>query len=76
MILAWKLKQILVLVPDDARISAYEGEDVGLNIKMSPSKHLWIRARNTDKEDEQLDKSLASLMTPKKLGLPNYDHYD
>lgn len=56
MIKAKKLMEILAKVDGDCEVSAYEGEDVGMNIYDRKSKNnIWVRARHSDKEDEQID---------------------
>lgn len=58
MITAKKLKELLSKVPDEATIYAYEGEDVGLGIRMPDGSFEWIRAIDNDKEDNQDEFSL------------------
>jgi len=40
------LKKLLAQLPDDALVSAYEGEDSGISIHHE-DKYWWIRARPT-----------------------------
>jgi hypothetical protein len=56
MITVKKLKKILNELPDDAQCSAYEGEDVGINVRwkdkeIQSSEYLFIRCRDTEEED-------------------------
>ena len=53
MITVKKLKELLQHLPDNATISAYEGEDVGLNVNLILDHGLFIRAKDTDEEDNQ-----------------------
>lgn len=53
MIKAKKLKELLARVPDEAVISAYEGEDTGLSIRMPDGTFQWIRAYDSEEEDDQ-----------------------
>lgn len=58
MITVKRLKEMLGKVPDDARISAYEGEDTGLSINMPDGSTEWIRALEDEAEDDQSEFSL------------------
>ena len=60
MITAKNLKRMLAKEPDDARIHAYEGEDVGLEIIMPDGSFEWIRATESKDEDEQNEFTLNS----------------
>lgn len=53
MITVKTLKELLNHLPDNAEISAYEGEDIGLNIRLILNHYLFIRAKDTDVEDKQ-----------------------
>ena len=53
MIKAKTLKKMLVKIPDEAEIYAYEGEDVGIGIRMPDGTYQWIRAHESKIEDEQ-----------------------
>lgn len=53
MITVKRLREILAQLPDDGTCYAYEGEDTGLGIRYPDGGFSWIRARDTDKEDEQ-----------------------
>lgn len=66
MITAKTLKKILSKIPDKAKIFAYEGEDVGLNVSLPDGSFLWIRARDTKSEDDQPDFPSLTKWTPEK----------
>ena len=54
MITVKNLIMMLQTLPEDATVSAYEGEDIGLNINISNDVgSTWITARPTETEDEQ-----------------------
>lgn len=54
MITVGKLKSLLETLPDDYRVWAYEGEDVGIGIE-SPDgkKDYWIRATSDERVDSK-----------------------
>ena len=53
MITVKKLKEMLSFLPDNAEISAYQGEDVGINVKLLLNHNLFINAKYSNKEDKQ-----------------------
>ncbi len=53
MITVKRLREILAQLPDDGACFAYEGEDTGLGIRYPDSGFSWVRARDTEQEDEQ-----------------------
>ena len=56
MISAKKLIGILAQVDGDSEVSAYEGEDQGINIyDRKTKKNVWVRARHSEKEDDQTE---------------------
>ena len=61
MITVKTLKKLLEKIPDDAKVNAYEGEDVGFSIETN-NQSWWIRANEDEcKEDtytEGFDKAL------------------
>lgn len=50
MITCGKLKKLLAQVPDDAEVTAYEGEDCGISIQHI-GKDWWIQATDNHEED-------------------------
>ena len=52
MITVKELKKLLENIPDDAVVSAYEGEDIGFNISTDKA-YWWIRANPDDEPDNQ-----------------------
>ena len=58
MITVKTLKKLLSEVPDDAEVSAYEGEDIGINIDYDDN-NWWIRA-NYGKPEETYTKGFSS----------------
>jgi len=55
MITGKKLKELVMYIPDDAKIYAYEGEDTGFGIRMKDGSYAWIRAHDNDIEDDQTE---------------------
>jgi len=47
------LKEFLALLPDDARVHGYEGEDTGITVNLPDGDFTWIRARCCTQDDEQ-----------------------
>lgn len=41
MISVKRLKELLAKVPDDAKVWAYEGEDIGIGIASADGKQAW-----------------------------------
>jgi len=50
MITVKTLKELLDKLPDDAKVSVYEGEDTGISID-NDADGWWIRARFEEEED-------------------------
>ena len=51
MIYAKDLKKLFEKIPDNAKVNAYEGEDVGICINID-DKYWWIRCRESDENDD------------------------
>jgi len=54
MITVKRLKELLAQIPDNAKVSAYEGEDTGFNIwidRHDEGSYWWIRAMDSQDED-------------------------
>ena len=47
------LKELLAMLPDDARLHGYEGEDTGITVNLPDGDFTWIRAREGTQDDEQ-----------------------
>ena len=47
MITVGRLKELLNLIPNEATVSVYEGEDTGINISLG-ERGWWIRATYSD----------------------------
>lgn len=57
MITVKTLKKLLDQYPDDAQVSAYEGEGIGLKIKYG-KQFAWISASTDETEDGQNPRDL------------------
>lgn len=55
MITVKRLIEILRTYPPGCAVRAYEGEDCGLVIEAPDGRSAWIRARDTESEDEQIE---------------------
>ena len=57
MITVGQLRKLLATLPSDAMCYGYEGEDTGIGIRSfdenERKQYWWIRARETDEEDDQ-----------------------
>lgn len=53
MITVKKLRELLAALPADASCHAYEGEDTGIVVRGPEGSAWFIRARDSDSEDEQ-----------------------
>lgn len=69
MITAKNLKKLLEVVPDDAKIHAYEGEDTGLCINMADGSFQWIRAQDINKEDKQKEFTLTDICNDRPVSV-------
>ena len=49
------LKELLAMLPDDARLHGYEGEDTGITVNLPDGDFTWICAREGTQDDEQLE---------------------
>ncbi len=47
------LKELLAMLPDEARLHGYEGEDTGITVNLPDGDFTWIRARYGKQDDEQ-----------------------
>ena len=47
------LKELLAMLPDEARLHGYEGEDTGITVNLPDGDFTWIRARYGTQDDEQ-----------------------
>ena len=47
------LKELLAVLPDEARLHGYEGEDTGITVNLPDGDFTWIRARYGKHDDEQ-----------------------
>lgn len=54
MITVKNLLNLLATLPHEAEVNAYEGEDIGLSIRLG-DRYWWIRARPTDEQDDQAE---------------------
>lgn len=55
MITVKRLKELLNQLPDDAKCTAYEGEEIGISITLPDDAFKFIVARPEDSEDSQPD---------------------
>lgn len=51
MITVKRLRELLAELPDDGQCYGYEGEDVGIGIRLPGDGFAWIRATESDDED-------------------------
>ena len=55
MVSVGKLKSLLEKIPDEAMCWAYEGEDIGIGFELNEKHWWWIRATDSEKEDEYIE---------------------
>jgi len=44
---------LLAMLPDEARLHGYEGDDTGITVNLPDGDFTWIRARYGTQDDEQ-----------------------
>ena len=44
---------LLAMLPDEARLHGYEGDDTGITVNLPDGDFTWIRAREGTQDDEQ-----------------------
>lgn len=63
MITVKTLKKLLKKIPDDAKVNAYEGEDVGFSIETN-DQYWWIRANKNKKEEDIYTEGFNKVLKP------------